>query len=31
MTVDRQKAITDANLLFAFHHFDVNNTGYITE
>ena len=31
VTVDRRKAITEANLTFAFHHFDVGNTGYITE
>lgn len=31
MTVDRRKAITDANMLFAFHHFDIDNTGFITE
>ena len=30
VTVDRRKAITEANLLFAFHHFDIDNTGYIT-
>ena len=31
VTVDRRKAITSANLTFAFHHFDIDNTGYITE
>ena len=31
VTVDRRKAITENNLLFAFHHFDINNTGFITE
>ena len=31
VTVDRRKAITQANLTFAFHHFDIDNTGYITE
>lgn len=31
VTVDRRKAITDANMLFAFHHFDIDNTGFITE
>lgn len=31
VTVDRRKAITDNNLLFAFHHFDIDNSGYITE
>lgn len=30
VTVDRRKAITENNLLFAFHHFDIDNTGYIT-
>jgi len=30
VTVDRQKAITENNLLFAFHHFDTDNTGFIT-
>lgn len=30
-TVDRKKALTMANLWFAFHHFDVDNSGYITE
>ena len=31
VTVDRRKAITENNLLFAFHHFDIDNTGCITE
>ena len=31
VTVDRRKAITESNLTFAFHHFDVGNSGYITE
>ena len=31
VTVDRRKAITENNLLFAFHHFDIDNTGFITE
>ena len=31
VTVDRRKAITEQNLLFAFHHFDIDNTGFITE
>ena len=31
MTVDRRKALQHANLLFAFHHFDTDNSGYITE
>ena len=31
VTVDRRKAITEANMLFAFHHFDIDNTGFITE
>lgn len=30
VTVDKRKAITEHNLLFAFHHFDVDNTGVIT-
>ena len=30
VTVDRRKAVTDNNMLFAFHHFDTDNTGYIT-
>lgn len=30
VTVDRRKAITENNMLFAFHHFDVDNTGFIT-
>ena len=31
VTVDRRKAITEANMKFAFHHFDIDNTGFITE
>ena len=31
VTVDRRKAITEQNLVFAFHHFDIDNTNYITE
>lgn len=30
VTVDRRRAITENNMLFAFHHFDVDNTGFIT-
>ena len=30
-TVDRKKALTMQNLQFAFHHFDVDGQGYITE
>ena len=30
VTIDKQQAFTKANLDFAFHHFDVNNSGYIT-
>jgi calcium-dependent protein kinase len=30
-TVDKKKALTLQNLTFAFHHFDVDNSGYITE
>lgn len=30
-TVDRKKALSMQNLQFAFHHFDVDNSGYITE
>jgi len=29
-TVDKQKAVTQSNLEFAFHHFDVDNSGVIT-
>jgi calcium-dependent protein kinase len=28
--VDRKRAVTEANLKFAFHHFDIDNTGVIT-
>lgn len=31
VTVDRRRAITEANMTFAFHHFDIDNTGFITE
>ena len=27
VTVDRKKAMTESNMHFAFHHFDVDNTG----
>lgn len=30
-TIDKKKALTMQNLMFAFHHFDVDNSGYITE
>ena len=30
-TIDKQKTLTMQNLMFAFHHFDVDNSGYITE
>ena len=30
VTMDRRQAMTRANLEFAFHHFDVNNSGHIT-
>ena len=30
-TVDKKKALTKANLQFAFHHFDTDNEGYITK
>jgi Ca2+-binding EF-hand superfamily protein len=30
-TIDRNKALTMQNLQFAFHHFDVDGSGYITE
>lgn len=30
-TMDKTKALTMQNLMFAFHHFDVDNSGYITE
>lgn len=30
-TVDKKKALTMQNLWFAFHHFDVENSGFITE
>ena len=31
VTAGRRRVITGHNLLFAFHHFDIDNTGYITE
>lgn len=30
VTVDRRKALQHANLIFAFHHFDSDNSGFIT-
>ena len=30
VTVDRRKALQHANLLFAFHHFDTDNSGFIS-
>ena len=30
-TMDKQKAVSMQNLMFAFHHFDVDNSGFITE
>ena len=30
-TVDKKIALTNANLQFAFHHFDTDNEGYITK
>jgi hypothetical protein len=30
VTVDRKKALQHANLMFAFHHFDTDGSGYIT-
>ena len=30
-TVEKQKVLTMNNLWFAFHHFDVSNSGFITE
>ena len=29
--MDKKKALTLQNLWFAFHHFDVENSGFITE
>ena len=29
-TIDKRKCITDENLRFAFHHFDVDGSGFIT-
>ena len=31
VTADRRKTISEENMLFAFHHFDVDNSGVITE
>jgi Ca2+-binding EF-hand superfamily protein len=28
--IDKNKAVTTDNLRFAFHHFDVDNSGFIT-
>jgi calcium-dependent protein kinase len=30
VTVDRRKALQHSNLVFAFHHFDTNNSGFIS-
>lgn len=30
-TVNKNEALTDANIKFAFHHFDTNNDGFITK
>lgn len=30
VTVDRKKAMTENNMVFAFHHFDIDNSGVIT-
>jgi calcium-dependent protein kinase len=30
-TMDKSKALTMQNLMFAFHHFDVDGSGFITE
>ena len=29
-TINKNEALTDANIKFAFHHFDTNNDGHIT-
>jgi calcium-dependent protein kinase len=29
-TINKNEALTDANVKFAFHHFDTDNNGYIT-
>ncbi len=29
--VDRRQALSESNLLFAFHHYDIENKGYITK
>jgi len=29
-TIDKQRAVTESNMLFAFHHFDIDNSGSIT-
>lgn len=30
-TVNKEKAVSDNNLKLAFHHFDVDNSGFITD
>lgn len=30
VTVDKRKALAHSNLMFAFHHFDTDSSGYIT-
>ena len=30
-TIDKEKALTEANIEFVFHHYDTNNKGYITK
>lgn len=29
-TINKEKVVTESNLNFAFHHFDVDNSGFIT-
>lgn len=29
-TMNKEKVVSEANLNFAFHHFDVDNSGFIT-
>ena len=29
-TINKQKCITEENLKYAFHHFDIDGTGFIT-
>jgi len=29
-TINKNEALTDANIKFAFHHFDTDNNGFIT-